>query len=236
MHHRSNAAGVSTRAPNVAGLRWEPPRETPPGRVYRSGRRTRPRSSLSIRDRESCRVGGWRPRPLSGRPATRARRTWRCPPAPGASRIPGPGPRRIGAREGSRNDGELGINRRRTRAPFSTSNGASVVAGGVIAAPVAVLSHELGHFLTYWALGLPGATLHYSSASCSDSSTFHRFVLSGDIAAEAELAPLWKGAAGLGMGATAGTHHNQPISGQQRSTLRSGISCLKNGETLSRPC
>ena len=32
---------------------------------------------------------------------------------------------------------------------------------------------------------------------------------------------------------TAGTHHNQPISGQQRSTLRSGISCLKNGEPLT---
>ena len=73
----------------------------------------------------------------------------------------------------------------------------------MIAAPVAVLPHELGHFLTYWALGLPGATLHYSSASWSDSSTFHRFVLSGDISAAAELAPLWKGAAGLGMGLAA---------------------------------
>ena len=60
----------------------------------------------------------------------------------------------------------------------------------MIAAPVAVLSHELGHFLTYWALDLAGATLHYSSASWSDSSTFHRFVLNGDIAAAAELAPL----------------------------------------------
>ncbi len=75
--------------------------------------------------------------------------------------------------------------------------------GGVVAAPVAVLSHALGHFLTYWALGLPGATLHYSSASWSDSSTFHRFVLNGDIAAAAELVPLWKGAAGLGMGLAA---------------------------------
>ncbi len=67
---------------------------------------------------------------VSGRPATRARRTWRCRPAPGASRIPGPGPRRVVGREGSRNDGELGINRRRTAAPFSMSNRASVVAGG----------------------------------------------------------------------------------------------------------
>ncbi len=75
--------------------------------------------------------------------------------------------------------------------------------GGVVAAPVAVLSHELGHFLTFWALGLPGATLHYSSASWRDSDAFYRFVLSGDIAAAAELAPPWQAAAGLGMGLAA---------------------------------
>ncbi len=42
-----------------------------------------------------------------------------------------------------------------------------------------------------------------------------------------------RGFAAFPTGPTAGTHHNQPISGQQRSTLRSGISCLKNGETLN---
>ena len=33
-------------------------------------------------------------------------------------------------------------------------------------------------------------------------------------------------------GPTAGTHHHQPVFRKQRSTLKSGISCLKNGDTL----
>ena len=40
------------------------------------------------------------------------------------------------------------------------------------------------------------------------------------------------GFAAFPTGPTAGMHHNQPISGQQRSTLRPEIFCLKNGETL----
>ena len=43
------------------------------------------------------------------------------------------------------------------------------------------------------------------------------------------------GFAAFPTGPTAGMHHNQPISGQQRSTLRPGIFCLKNGETLRYP-
>ena len=42
------------------------------------------------------------------------------------------------------------------------------------------------------------------------------------------------GFAAFPTGPTAGMHHNQPISGQQRSTLRPGIFCLKNGETLQQ--
>ena len=42
------------------------------------------------------------------------------------------------------------------------------------------------------------------------------------------------GFAAFPTGPTAGMHHNQPISGQQRSTLRPGIFCLKNGETLRK--
>ena len=40
------------------------------------------------------------------------------------------------------------------------------------------------------------------------------------------------GFAAFSTGPTAGMHDNQPISGQQRFTLRSGIVCLKNGDTL----
>ena len=42
------------------------------------------------------------------------------------------------------------------------------------------------------------------------------------------------GFAAFSTGPTAGTHRHQPVFRQQRSTLRSGISCLKNGDTHSR--
>ncbi len=71
------------------------------------------------------------------------------------------------------------------------------------AAPVAVLSHEMGHFLVFWALGLPEAKLHYSSAGWSESGAFIQFVMNGEFSAAAELAPLWGVAAGFGMGLVA---------------------------------
>lgn len=71
---------------------------------------------------------------------------------------------------------------------------------GAAAAPLAVLPHELGHFLVYWALGLPEVALHFSSAGWSGSGAFIQLVVNGDIAAAAELAPLRGVAVGFGMG------------------------------------
>jgi len=41
----------------------------------------------------------------------------------------------------------------------------AAVAGGAIAFPIAVLLHELGHFLGYTVFGFPDPVLHYGSAA-----------------------------------------------------------------------
>ena len=71
---------------------------------------------------------------------------------------------------------------------------------GAVSVPPAALLHELGHFLVFWALGLPGAALHYGSAGFSGSGGFFNAVMKGDLVAAAEFAPVWGVATALSMG------------------------------------
>ena len=66
------------------------------------------------------------------------------------------------------------------------------IGASVIAVPLGVLLHELGHFLAYWAFGFQGVALHYSSATHSVETTFWQLVYRGNIGAAASLLPLWR--------------------------------------------
>jgi len=66
--------------------------------------------------------------------------------------------------------------------------------------PVAVLSHELGHYAAYRCFGLQAPALHYDSASFAGNGEFWHRMRSGDIAAATELVPPWQ----AGVGAAAG--------------------------------
>ena len=69
----------------------------------------------------------------------------------------------------------------------STWMGASV-----IAVPLGVLLHELGHFLAYRAFGFQGVVLHFSSATHTVENTLWQQIYRGNLAAAASLIPLWK--------------------------------------------
>src|SRR5688572_8770855 len=69
---------------------------------------------------------------------------------------------------------------------------ATWIGAAVIAVPLGVLLHELGHFLAYWAFGFPGVALHYSSATHSVERAFWQLVYRGNVEAAASLLPLWK--------------------------------------------
>ena len=73
---------------------------------------------------------------------------------------------------------------------------ATWIGAAVIAVPLAVLLHELGHFLTYLAFGFQGVALHFSSSTHTVERMFWYLVFHGDRAGAAALLPLWK--AGLG--------------------------------------
>lgn len=73
--------------------------------------------------------------------------------------------------------------------------GASVIAG-----PLAVLLHELGHLLAYLAFGFHGVALHYNSATYSIERAFWQQVYRGNLVAAASMTPLWK----VGVATTAG--------------------------------
>ena len=70
----------------------------------------------------------------------------------------------------------------------------------VIAVPLGVLLHELGHFLSYLAFGFQGVTLHYSSATHALENTLWQQIYRGNLAAAASMIPLWK----LGVATAAG--------------------------------
>ena len=77
---------------------------------------------------------------------------------------------------------------------------ATWIGAAVVAVPLGVLLHELGHFLAYWAFGFQGVALHYASATHSVERTFWQLVETGRVAAAAALLPLWK----VGLATTAG--------------------------------
>lgn len=77
---------------------------------------------------------------------------------------------------------------------------ATWIGASVIAVPLGVLLHELGHFLAYWIFGFQGVALHYASATHSVERTFWQLVYTGKVGAAAALLPLWK----VGLGTTAG--------------------------------
>jgi hypothetical protein len=73
---------------------------------------------------------------------------------------------------------------------------ATWIGASVIAVPLGVLLHELGHVLAYRAFGFQGVALHYSSSTHTVEKTFWQLVYRGDFPAAASVLPLWK--AGLG--------------------------------------
>jgi hypothetical protein len=77
---------------------------------------------------------------------------------------------------------------------------ATWIGASVIAVPLGVLLHELGHFLAYRAFGFQDVALHYSSSTHSVERTLWQLVFRGDFAAAAALLPLWKVALGTAAG------------------------------------
>ena len=62
--------------------------------------------------------------------------------------------------------------------------------GGLLAAPFAVLPHELGHYVVLLALGVPGLALHYSTVTW-DLQEFWEAIQRADFHAAAAVAPVW---------------------------------------------
>lgn len=77
---------------------------------------------------------------------------------------------------------------------------AAWIGAAVIAVPLGVLLHELGHFLAYRIFGFQGVTLHYASATHTVEKTFWQLAYRGNFEAAASLLPLWK----VGVATTAG--------------------------------
>ena len=74
------------------------------------------------------------------------------------------------------------------------------VAGGVIAFPIAVVPHELGHYGAYIAFGFPDPVLRCCSASWSGAGEFTRLFRAGDIEAAAAIAEPWQEAVAAAAG------------------------------------
>jgi len=74
------------------------------------------------------------------------------------------------------------------------------IGASVIAVPLSVLLHELGHFLAYWIFGFQGVALHYASSTHTVEKTLWQLIYSGNLEAAAALLPLWK----VGLATTAG--------------------------------
>ena len=72
--------------------------------------------------------------------------------------------------------------------------------GGMIAAPVGIVLHELGHFAVNVACGFPDTVLRYASVSWTGSSEFRRLWRAGDVEAAAAIAEPWQ----VALSATAG--------------------------------
>src|SRR5215510_3079466 len=69
---------------------------------------------------------------------------------------------------------------------------ATWIGASIIAVPLGVLLHELGHLLVYRLFGFQGVALHYTSATHTVERTFWQLIYRGDVGAAASLSPLWK--------------------------------------------
>ncbi|MDE2863481.1 MAG: hypothetical protein OXR05_00120 [Gemmatimonadota bacterium] len=72
--------------------------------------------------------------------------------------------------------------------------------GGVVAVPLAIVLHELGHFGAFVAFGLPDPVLRYASVSWAHSGEWVALFRAGDMAAAAALAEPWKMAVTMAAG------------------------------------
>lgn len=66
------------------------------------------------------------------------------------------------------------------------------IGASLVAVPLAVLLHEVGHALVYVAFGFPDVVLHYNSATYSTERTFWQLISRGNIAAAGSIIPVWK--------------------------------------------
>jgi len=66
------------------------------------------------------------------------------------------------------------------------------IGASIVAVPLAVLLHELGHVVFYLVFGFPDVVLHYSSATYATERTFWQLISRGNFAAAASTIPLWK--------------------------------------------
>ena len=74
------------------------------------------------------------------------------------------------------------------------------VAGGVVAFPIAVLLHELGHFVAFAAFGFPDPVLGSYSVSWSGSEEFTTHFRAGNLEAATAIAQPWQVAVAAGAG------------------------------------
>ena len=69
-----------------------------------------------------------------------------------------------------------------------------------LAAPLGIVLHELGHYLTWRAFGFPDVVLHSASVSTRNGEIFWQFIRANDFAAAADVYPLAQVALGSAMG------------------------------------
>ena len=76
--------------------------------------------------------------------------------------------------------------------PSALRTAATWAAWGALSFPLAVLLHELGHYLLYIAYDFRDPVLHYGSAGYANSEAFWRHLRAGDVAAAAAIVPPWQ--------------------------------------------
>ena len=89
-----------------------------------------------------------------------------------------------------------------TEAPAADSTWRTALrwfAGGLVAAPLGILPHEIGHYLVLLAVGVPDLVLHFAGVT-GDLEEFWQAVVREDHARAAAIAPLW----GVALGEAAG--------------------------------
>lgn len=69
-----------------------------------------------------------------------------------------------------------------------------------LAAPLGIVLHELGHYLTYRAFGFPDVVMHGASVSIGNGEIFWQFIRADDFAAAANVYPLRQVALAAAMG------------------------------------